>query len=1609
MSSSSSSSWKAIGSFSRRAKFNYMRTPDMTVDDVSVTHTIGGQLDLGEWTDEADNTKKLTVTNKIINLRDPDEPQDAATRSYVDRRIRETLSGTAEVSDPNGVPGIQGATGPPGTDGPLGRTGSTGQVGPPGPIGIPGIAGPTGLDGKFAGRGDTGYAGPAGPAGPAGGRGLQGDRGATGELGPQGIQGSSGLILYLNPSGDSLTDTTITDSYLMSTVNANFSTRVLDYSIYSNQTRPLTYFWNLRKKITQAQFAIPGGEVWSLNLFAKPLTGSDANNIGLTFKLFRITSTTTALASSILVDVSDGAVPPVALQENVISVGTVSSMAVIDSTAIKLYKMSLEVPFTDISDEETYLQIQIYATNLSSPLLQRTHSCRLYFQNTPGGYTEPLTGVKYSSTYSYVRTSLGAAGIQGPLGQQGVQGERGQTGSQGLRGYQGEQGEQGDQGEQGPAGIRGLRGDAAGPIRSVQYKDAATDVLMGTELFRYHDDANGGTLVVPNITMTNMGETDTGPMITPHRVDTVITDLSAAPLYLNTGSYGGTDNTVGFLTVGIKSTNPTVHQKTGAGVDFGFKTFYGLQTINPGYASAYAYRLSRCDGGAPQSSFEVQQNGARIKMNADRFLLSSSSGNSNSAAYTLHDIAGPNYDLNNSYILSTRVWDQDQDPYPVWMSCHRGTSTGGSTGGMIKMSPSEIRFMGAVTFSQGMQSVGALVNLNTDVGGTMNLGASAATVNLATTALTVNIAPVATTLNIGTGATTLNMGIDAATLNMGTGSTAINIGTDSSKSTVINIGGAGDTVNVAGTLTYVNTVDMEVYDRLITLNKGATAGAKSHIGAGIQIYNNDLYTSENYTGSIKTSTIGTAWTIVPPISLGPDANAGNGLTVCSLDNTKSATDLSNTLIGLQSVKSAAVGGGGPNLVFKQDGSVGIGYKSASDATVDGFPLSPLHIEDTGGNQIVLGNGNNSGTNQAMRLFLKSPCATNGNLIMAVGTAASAARSSTAELITDGLKLKYDNLALTLNWNSPPISSTTPPAVTFTRLDGSTLFSYDVYIDTLTTKYFRMYAGAKSADKPSFEINGTNGATRLGINTVANGTAGSLVLGSHLILNADSAPASLNRPTGARGLLRFNDTNNSAEIYDGSHWVDVGYYSGLPLGAIIAYPSATAPSASFLLCNGDALNSSTNTQYADLYELIKNTYGGSDNTNFKLPNIQGRTIVGYDGSDATFKPLGGVGGFKTHKLTVAEIPAHKHGVAGPTTFPVSVGGTTEAGSAHRHTITDLKHKHTDTYNTPNQLLQVWHADGGYGVIRNLSSHHTSTNDVATGITGTNDESSHKHPFGGTGTATITYNADDSALGLTTTNTGSSTEHNNLQPYIVLNYFIKVVRDSKRYASTTASDIRVKRNIVPLNVDQAIESIRGLQPKRYEYVDRNMSEFAQHIGFIAQEVKLCIPESVRTKREYIPNIYSMAKLITTGTHCNALLTSVQHPITKLIKEQLLGETHTKLNTNILIKGTKLKMFNKSKECFYVCCVESIDDYNIMVEPLDAVTTAKILSADYFVYGQEIDDYHYMNNDAVFSTLVSAFQALDKKCKGQTDILLEQWTMIQSQQLLITTLIEKNNLKL
>lgn len=85
-----------------------------------------------------------------------------------------------------------------------------------------------------------------------------------------------------------------------------------------------------------------------------------------------------------------------------------------------------------------------------------------------------------------------------------------------------------------------------------------------------------------------------------------------------------------------------------------------------------------------------------------------------------------------------------------------------------------------------------------------------------------------------------------------------------------------------------------------------------------------------------------------------------------------------------------------------------------------------------------------------------------------------------------------------------------------------------------------------------------------------------------------------------------------------------------------FAGSVAPQG-YLLCDGSAVSRST---YADLFNLIDTTYGDGDGeTTFNLPNLSGKVILGSFES----YPLGTTGGEETHVLTSGEIPSHNHEV------------------------------------------------------------------------------------------------------------------------------------------------------------------------------------------------------------------------------------------------------------------------------------------------------------------------------------------------------------------------------
>jgi microcystin-dependent protein len=87
-----------------------------------------------------------------------------------------------------------------------------------------------------------------------------------------------------------------------------------------------------------------------------------------------------------------------------------------------------------------------------------------------------------------------------------------------------------------------------------------------------------------------------------------------------------------------------------------------------------------------------------------------------------------------------------------------------------------------------------------------------------------------------------------------------------------------------------------------------------------------------------------------------------------------------------------------------------------------------------------------------------------------------------------------------------------------------------------------------------------------------------------------------------------------------------------------FPFNFAPKG-WAMCNGQTLPISQNTA---LFSLLGTTYGGNGTSNFQLPNLQGSApMAPGQGPGLSLHDLGEVGGSTTVTLNTQEMPLHNH--------------------------------------------------------------------------------------------------------------------------------------------------------------------------------------------------------------------------------------------------------------------------------------------------------------------------------------------------------------------------------
>jgi len=93
-----------------------------------------------------------------------------------------------------------------------------------------------------------------------------------------------------------------------------------------------------------------------------------------------------------------------------------------------------------------------------------------------------------------------------------------------------------------------------------------------------------------------------------------------------------------------------------------------------------------------------------------------------------------------------------------------------------------------------------------------------------------------------------------------------------------------------------------------------------------------------------------------------------------------------------------------------------------------------------------------------------------------------------------------------------------------------------------------------------------------------------------------------------------------------------------IGEIIAFGGNFVPRGWFA-CDGSLLPVS---QHMDLYSILRNTYGGTPDHTFNLPDLRGRVPVGIGTMPGgSMYGLGQKGGTEVNILNVNQLPAHNH--------------------------------------------------------------------------------------------------------------------------------------------------------------------------------------------------------------------------------------------------------------------------------------------------------------------------------------------------------------------------------
>ncbi len=213
----------------------------------------------------------------------------------------------------------------------------------------------------------------------------------------------------------------------------------------------------------------------------------------------------------------------------------------------------------------------------------------------------------------------------------------------------------------------------------------------------------------------------------------------------------------------------------------------------------------------------------------------------------------------------------------------------------------------------------------------------------------------------------------------------------------------------------------------------------------------------------------------------------------------------------------------------------------------------------------------------------------------------------------------------------------------------------------------------------------------------------------------------------------------------------------------------------------------------------------------------------------------------------------------------------------------------------------------------------------------------------------------------------------------------------------SDKRIKKNVKDIDGNTALSQIRQIRPKIYNYIDYNTKGNGNVYGFIAQDVKDVILHSTMCTKDYIPNFYCQGNIRSIDTTNYIYEISSENDLSF---EKVLDDN----GNEVLFHKVKIYAYDSSD---YICSVIQVNNpKNIRVKLEKEYKFANNEENKYklFIYGQQIYDFHSLENNSVWTVATAALQEVDRQQQADKVRIAELEATVARQQSLINDILER-----